>query len=212
MARTVICFIGDSITLGGHDEKYLGWPGRLCAADHHKVDAFRAYNLGVGGETSETIAWRWRSECDARIRAGTEAGLIFAFGTNDSAEAEGEGLRVPVEQSLANAGRILSEARAWLPTLMVGPAPVIEELMPFQPNPATSYHFTNERLAEYNEALSETAAINDVPYLDIMDVLAKDERWEASLRTTDGLHPNAAGYGLIAGLVGVWSEWREWID
>ena len=37
-----------------------------------------------------------------------------------------------------------------------------------------------------------------MPYLDLYSNFADDPDWDASLRASDGLHPNADGYVMMA--------------
>jgi lysophospholipase L1-like esterase len=46
MTTLRICFVGDSITTGTGDDDYLGWPGRLCAAERRRGHDISIYNLG----------------------------------------------------------------------------------------------------------------------------------------------------------------------
>jgi acyl-CoA thioesterase I len=85
-----ICFIGDSITAGSGDDHYLGWPGRVCAAERAKGHDLTAYNLGVRADTSVLIAARWRAEAAARLPPEHAGALVFAFGINDTAEEAGK--------------------------------------------------------------------------------------------------------------------------
>lgn len=62
MVALRICFGGNSITNGTGDDEYLGWPGRLCAAERARSHDFSHYNLGIRGDTSEMIEARWRDE------------------------------------------------------------------------------------------------------------------------------------------------------
>src|SRR5690349_13574317 len=120
-----ICFIGDSFVNGVGDDSGLGWIGRLGVALRAAGCDLTLYNLGVRRDTSADIARRWRAEAEARLPEGVDGRLVFAFGTNDGTPGEGPGrVRVPHAESLANAEAILGTARAWRPTLMVGPLPV----------------------------------------------------------------------------------------
>jgi len=117
MTRLRVCFIGDSITAGTGDERFLGWPGRLALHEHAAGHDVTVYNLGVRADTSENVAARWQAECRARLPAHVNGALVFAFGVNHAAIERGKGLRVPIERSVATARRVLEAASAWLPTL-----------------------------------------------------------------------------------------------
>jgi lysophospholipase L1-like esterase len=92
--------------------------------------------------------------------------------------------------------------------LWVGPTPVVEAMMPLARLPGIVYDFRNATIAEYGRAYVALAARLGVSYLDLFAPLAGDPAWEASLRKSDGLHPNSAGYEMMAARVGGWAAWR----
>ena len=212
MSEIRICFVGDSITVGTGDENYQGWPGRACNREVAKGHDVTLYNLGIRANTSADIAARWRAECEVRVPDGSNCALVFSFGVNDAAEEQGVGLRVPFEQSLANAGAVMLTARSWLPTLWIGPPPVVEEMMPVYPGTGAAYNFNNVRTRALSEAYKSLALELDIPYLDVFDTLAADERWTRAQQKSDGIHAMGEGYERMADLIGAWSAWRSWFD
>ncbi len=213
MTALRICFVGDSLTNGTGDDEFLGWPGRLCAAERRRGHDLTCYNLGIRADTSELIAARWRAECAARLPDLHPAALVFAFGNNDTAIEMGNGaVRVPIARSLATARAILAEAKAWKPVLFLGPWPAEEAKQPVNPSGKLGYDFRNARIAEYNGAYGKLAAELGIPYLDLFAALSRDPRWASASRAGDGIHPPAEGYVLVAERVGAWPAWRAWLD
>lgn len=212
MATLRICFVGDSITVGSGDSGFLGWPGRLCVAETARGHDLTLYNMGVRGDTSDMILPRWRSECEVRLPPHVDGRLIFSFGVNDMAEEPGTGIRVPLEKSLANARAMLSEAKAWLPTLMIGPVPTIDDMQPFTFPNGISYHFDSTRSAELSAAQRELCAELDIPFLDAHAALADNAAWADAQRNCDGVHALGPGYQIIAEMVAGWPAWRDWLD
>ncbi len=212
MATLRICFVGDSITVGSGDTNFLGWPGRLCVAETEGGHDVTLYNMGVRGDTSEMILPRWRRECDVRLPEHVNGRLVLSFGLNDTAEESGVGIRVPLDASLANASAIIGEARSWLPTLMVGPIPIIEDMQPYVFPNGIAYHYANERIDELNTALSNLCAETDVPYLNIFEAFRADPAWNKSQRDCDGVHATGDGYQLIADKIADWPAWRDWFE
>lgn len=206
-----VCFVGDSYVNGTGDPEALGWRGRVCRAAWREGNPITHYDLGVRGDTSAMIAARWRSECEARLPSEVDGRLVFSFGLNDMAEVVGQGLRVPLEQSAANARRIVAEARSWLPTLWIGPAPANEAMSPMRPTPGLTVTFAQSRIDALNAAYAAVAAELGVPYLDISTRLRVDPHYIASQSAGDGLHPGADGYTLIADAIRLWAAWREWL-
>jgi lysophospholipase L1-like esterase len=206
-----IGFIGDSITHGTGDEALLGWTIRAARAEGARGHDVVVYNLGVRADTSELLDARWRAECDARLKPGFNCATVFAIGINDAAHeksAERDGRRVALDRSLDMIAGMLIQARDFGPVLWVGPTPVIEAMMPITRIPGVIYDFSNNAIDEYNQAYTAKAAELNVPYLDLFTPLAADPRWKQSLRKTDGLHPNAAAYELMAAHICGWAGWR----
>ncbi len=212
MTKIRICCIGDSLTAGTADPEFRGWPALACAPARAAGHDVTLYNLGVRGDTSELVAARWRREAEARLPAEVNGALVFGFGVNDCADMAGVGIRVPPARSLATARTLLSEAKVWLPTLWVGPAPVDEAVQPVEPYPGGVFDFRNARIAELSAAYAGLAAELEVPYLDLYAPLAGDPRWAASLAASDGVHPEAEGYALMAEQVLAWEPWRRWFE
>lgn len=212
MATLRICFVGDSITVGSGDTGFLGWPGHLCVAETRRGHDVTLYNNGVRGDTSDLILPRWESECRVRLPDHVNGRLVFSFGLNDMAEEVGTGIRVPVDKSVANAREILSRARDWLPSVMIGPIPIVEDMQPYIFPNGIAYHFSNTRTAELSARYAELCAGLGVPYLDVFAALVEDPTWQTHQRNCDGVHALGEGYAHIAGILGDWSPWREWFS
>lgn len=211
MTVTRICFVGDSMTAGTYDDRFLGWPGRVCRTQAERGHDISLYNLGIRAETSEQIRARWRAECTPRLDNGFDGRLVMSFGVNDAVEQVDGTIRVPLGESVVHARAIIEEAKAWKPLLWIGPVPTPDLRQPFHPSPDIFYSFSSTRCADYNAAYKTLAAELDVPYLDIFSALNRDERWAAIQQNDgDGVHPPAAGYDLIAALVEGWDAWQAW--
>jgi lysophospholipase L1-like esterase len=201
----IFCF-GDSITLGCNDSQGLGWPARLCRGLTTGGYGVAAYNLGVNGDTSAHIAARWRAEAEARSR-NSPGLLIFAFGFNDAAQADGKGPQVPLDESLANARRILAAAQRVSALLWIGPTPLDESVNPMQ-SPVASWEMRNADIARYDDAYAELAAELGVDYLPLFAEFAASPRYRAALAAGDRVHPGDDGYAMIAERIAAWQAWR----
>ena len=207
-----ICFVGDSITAGTGDDDCLGWPGRLCAAERRRGHDVTLYNLGIRGDTSAMIEPRWRAECAARLPEIHPAALVFAFGINDTAQEPDGALRVTPDKSVAVAREILSQAKAWKPTLMIGPTPLLRESVALSVQPTGPREMRDDRIAATSQAYGALCAALGVPYLDLFAALPADRRFRAAMAQGDGVHPTAQGYIAMAELIGRWTAWRAWFD
>ena len=214
-----ICFIGASNVEGVGDEERRGWTGRLAYLPPAKGEPVNLYNLGIGGETTDMIRDRWKVECQARIPDDMAGALVMSFGLNDAAEVVGEGLRLPLTETIKNVTTAAREASAWKPVLWVGPTPVDEAMMPMKPRPrvvlsqsnprpGVAFSHSNARLGELNDAYAKVAHDLDIPYMDLLNPLLADPRYTAAIQERDGLHPSGAGYQLIAEMIADWAPWR----
>lgn len=212
MRQVRVGFVGDSITHGTGDETLLGWALRLGQAERERGTDLVVYNLGVRADTSELAAARWEAECAGRLAPAFPTATLFALGINDSAvdnNAPRAANRVPLDRSKAIMAEMLKAAKRFGPTGWVGPTPVVEAMMPVSPVPALSYGFDNRTVAAYNAGYAGLAADLGVPYLDLLAPLSGNAAFLDSLKASDGLHPTAAGYEIMAAAIGAWDGWRE---
>ena len=209
MERGRICFIGASNVEGTGDEERRGWAGRLTILPPAVGKTIGFYNLGVGGDTTDMILSRWRAECEARILPEFEGALIISFGLNDAAEVEGEGLRLPLEQTIRNVTTAATEMKAWKSTIWVGPTPVVEAMMPMNPRPGVVLWHQNSRLSELDATYARIADELDIPYMGIFHQLFTNDDYLRSLQQRDGLHPSGAGYAIMADIIAAWQPWRD---
>ena len=203
-----VCFVGDSITAGVGDARWLGWPIRLCAREAANGGDVTPYNLGVRGDTSNDIRRRWRQECSTRLAPEWAGGIVFAFGINDTCDRGGR-RRVSLCRSVANATSVVTSAASWRPTLWIGPHFVSAARSPWRVvTNAVVHDFRNERIKELSEAFAAVAHDHNIPYLDLCRLLPGSAGWTASLARGDGIHPDARGHARLAAIVGGWIAWR----
>ncbi len=190
-----ICFFGDSFVNGTGDPTFLGWTGRVCAAMASPDYELTHYNLGIRGNHSEQIEARWQAEAVLRLPADCDARVVFSFGTNDNRVEAGKMLVEP-QNSVECARRILTQAKAQFPTLLIGPPPVAD------PD-------RNQSQWASSLAYAELCAALEVPYLDSYQPLSKNAIWQEEI-AADGFHPGAAGYAAWAELILQWPDWQRW--
>jgi lysophospholipase L1-like esterase len=200
----LFCF-GDSITLGCNDSRGLGWPGRLCRGLMHGDYPVAAYNLGVNGDTSRDIAARWRAEAGARSR-NSPGLLLFAFGFNDAAKADGGDFQVDLATSVTTARDILTSARTVSEVLWIGPTPLDESVNPMHTDYA-SWDMRNADIARYDAAYTELAAEIGIPYLRLFEEFLASPRYRDALIDGDRVHPGDDGYAMIAEAIAAWNSW-----
>ena len=202
----IFCF-GDSITLGCNDSRGLGWPGRLCRGLTCGGYSVAAYNLGVDGDTSQHIAARWRGEAEVRSR-NSPGLLVFAFGFNDAARADGNAAQVPLDESIATARGIFAAARAVSEVLWIGPTPLDESVNPMQTRYAC-WDMRNADIARYDAAYAALADELGIDYLGLFAEFVASARYRAALLAGDRVHPGDDGYAMIAERIAAWEPWRS---
>jgi lysophospholipase L1-like esterase len=202
----IFCF-GDSITLGYNDSAGLGWPGRLCRGLKHGKYHVAAYNLGVNGDTSLNIETRWRAEAAARSR-NSPGLLLFAFGFNDAAKADGASFQVDLATSVAATRRIMSAAKTVSDVLWIGPTPLDESVNPMQTDHET-WDMRNADIERYDAAYAALAADIGVDYLQLLSDFLNNPRYQAALLAGDKVHPGDDGYALIAERIAAWDKWFD---
>jgi acyl-CoA thioesterase I len=196
-----VCFFGDSFVNGTGDDDGLGWVGRVVAKARQRGLDLTAYNLGVRRDTSADVASRWLTEAKLRLRPEHDCRLVFSFGTNDCARSGLDGgPRIAWADSLANAESILMSARAWLPTLMIGPGTVADESE------------ANERIQALSTDYAKLCERVGVSYLEVCRLTLASPVWANEALAGDGAHPNRGGYALLADAVVNWPAWRAWTN
>ncbi len=193
MTRDVrICVVGDSFVTGFGDPKALGWTGRVIARTRPDEVDLTLYDLGVRGDSSADVLSRWREETARRWREGCDNRLVVAMGTGD---VDGP---LTIARSRLNLANIVDAAMAQgLSPFVVGPPPALDQDF-------------NGRLEHVVTAQQDVCSRRSVPYVDCLHPLLTHEQWYSDLAAGDGLHPGAAGYGLLAWLV-LHSGWGRWL-
>lgn len=196
-----MCFVGDSLVAGVGDRHCLGWAGRLAGRAAAAGVPLTYYNLGVRRQTSSDIAARWEAECGPRLALAEavecDARVVFSFGVNDTVCENGR-MRVPAEESAANLRRLLrrSAELGWH-VLVVAPPP----------NTDTEH---NARIAGLDEAFTEIAAQESVPYLRVHQPLLQNDIWMREVSAGDGYHPAAPAYEQFASIIA--PHWLRWLS
>lgn len=188
-----ICFVGDSFVHGAGDPECLGWVGRVTAQARRDGFDLMYYNLSVQRETSADIGRRWERECIIRLPDSAQGYLVFSFGVNDT-EMENGQPRVDSARSVQNMLTIARQAQSRYPTLIIGPVPTGDDEQ-------------NERIAALDERYTHAASLENIPYLAVFNMLARDAVWLREVRSGDGIHPGAEGYERLAEIVTSWHEW-----
>ena len=175
----IICFIGDSLTLGVGYETGLGWPGRLTNDLLKQGADVTGYNLGVRKDASVLIAKRWREEAERRRMEGREFRLVFSFGVADVFNG------TAMEDFIAAAETLLVEAHVMAQVLVVGPTPVAS------PEKCA-------RIKTLSEELARICSLHKIPFVETIDAMQGSPVYRQALINSDGAHPSSTGYAALA--------------
>ena len=170
-----VVFFGDSITDVWHlDESFPG----------------KAYiNRGIGGQTTSQMLVRFRQDViDLQPRV-----VVILAGTNDIAGNSGPISNQDIEENYASLAEL---ARAH------GIRVVFSSILPVHNyTPESQDYFTQRPLArirELNEWLKGYCSGSGSLYLDYFSAVADDKGLMKKELADDGLHPNKAGYAIMA--------------
>lgn len=182
-----LCVFGDSLVAGIGDPKGAGWVGRV--AERTTGVDLTVYALGVRDEPTEEVVVRVPVESAGRFARGEEARLVLATGFADALQ------EIEPRQSAIALDFVLASVSA--PVLVVGPPPLGDAA-------------TTARLAELDAEYARTCDRRGVPYVQTFAPLVNRATWHKA-RAADGLHPNPAGYGMLARTI-LGGGWQQWIS
>src|ERR1700722_11133791 len=176
-AESRVVFLGDSITDYWKLPDYF--PGKPYI------------NRGIDGQTTPEMLVRFRQDViDLHPKV-----LVVLAGTNDIAGVTGRASNEDIESNYASMAEL---ARAHgIRTVFASVLPVNN----YAPDSAESFALRpRARILEINKWLKNYCAKNGSVYLDYFTALADDQGMLKRALSDDGLHPNDAGYKIMAPL------------
>ncbi|NEE02543.1 GDSL-type esterase/lipase family protein [Phytoactinopolyspora halotolerans] len=184
-----VCVFGDSLVAGFGDPKALGWVGRVAARTPPSTGLeLTTYQLGVRRQTTEEVVLRIPMECAPRFAHGDEHRIVVATGVNDA--------NLGVDPARSAAALQFGLASMDVPALVIGPPPLGDAEL-------------RARIHDLDAAFAALCQSRDVPYISTYHPLAEHHAWDEA-RAEDGIHPNQAGYGLLAYVI-LHEGWYRWL-
>jgi lysophospholipase L1-like esterase len=172
-----VIFFGDSITDAWHLDQYF--PGK------HYI------NRGIGGQTTPQMLLRFRQD----VTALSPAVVVILAGTNDIAGNTGP---ITVEQIESNYASLAELARAHNIQVVFSSVTPVHNYTPQSNNMFLTR--PPSKILELNHWLENYTAANHLIYLDYFTAMADQSGFMRKELANDGLHPNDAGYRIMAPL------------
>lgn len=197
----ILCF-GDSITYGESDPINGGWADRL--KDDFVLeyqDSIRQevvlYNLGIGGETSDGLALRFKTEFLSRVINGQKSLVVFAYGANDIVIHKNKNI-VPLEYFIRNISQCFELCKSKQSDVIILGLTPIAKSIEGKENQHGKIRFDRD-INIYNQALENLAQKNQYLFIDLYPEFQQKGR--DNLLAKDGVHPNTNGHQVIYDLV-----------
>jgi lysophospholipase L1-like esterase len=179
------CIFGDSVTQAAYIKN--GWVDlfRQYLEEKYNDQFINVFNLGIGGNTSDDILKRFRTESEARIPTD----IIFAFGVNDSGYFRT--LDKPIvseDRFIRNVESLIKEAKTFSENItFIGLTLGDDSLLKPFPESSQGKSYDLNRVKDYDKKLNEIARKNQCKFVSIIDTLKSED-------FLDGLHPNDRGH------------------
>jgi lysophospholipase L1-like esterase len=168
-----VVFLGDSITeFWTLSDSFLGKP---------------YVNRGISGQTTPQILLRFRQD----VIALKPKVVVILAGTNDIAENTGPTTLAAIEDNLTSMVDLAE--RNGIRVVLSSLLPALQ--YPWRPDLAPV-----EKIRALNDWMKDYAAKERLVFIDYHSAMANDKRGLKAELSADGVHPNKAGYAVMAPL------------
>ena len=168
-----VVFLGDSIT------EFWALSGSFPGKPY--------VNRGISGQTTPQILLRFRQD----VIALKPRVVVILAGTNDIAENTGPTTLAAIEDNLASMVDLAKRN---------GIRVVLSSLVPALRYPWKPELAPVEKIRALNDWIKDYAAKEGLVFLDYHSAMANDKRGLRAELSEDGVHPNQAGYAVMAPL------------
>ena len=177
--QKVVCF-GDSITK-------RGYPQAL-----QKLQNVDVINAGVAGNSTSQALKRMSKD----VLDNDPDLVVILFGTNDL-RVDAPKVHVDVEQYRANLKKMIDNCQLHKAKVVLCTLPPINEEEFFTRHDKQIYDDAgglDNLIKDYQSAAAQVAKANEVPLVDLTELLKKEPKWISK----DGVHPASQGNQIIA--------------
>ena len=171
-----VVFMGDSITDGWGRQYGQFFPGKPYV------------NRGISGQTTPQMLIRFRPD----VIALKPKVVVFLAGTNDIAGNTGPMTLDAIEDNLTSMAELATANN--IKVVLSSVMPVCDYIKP------QTERRPPEKIIALNAWMKDYAARNGFVYLDYYSAMLDDKEMFRKELTYDGLHPNDAGYEVMAPL------------
>lgn len=193
-----ILIFGSSITWGAWDNEG-GWAQRIKSLADKKASEYGykkyadVYPLGVDGDNTEKLLFRFDTEVKARL-SEEKTVILIEIGINDSqfvlAEKQHRVSKEKYKENLLKLYKIAKSHDAKL--IFVGLTPVDSRVDPIPWKPTSSYRM--EFVKEYDLVIKEVCDEQGIPFIELLNKFTGKNHQNLLI---DGLHPNSEGHKLM---------------
>jgi len=175
-------FIGDSIT--------QGWEGRGSNVWKELGDRYKIINMGVGGDRTEHVLWRFEQGQLDGIRAKV---AVLMIGTNNSNKNKDGSDTYTDSDILDGVVAIVNQIRTRQPDTKI----IVLGIFPR----GKTFSAQRGRLLEINQALAKLDDGKNVFYIDFGSQLIENDGSISPDMMKDALHPGEKGYRIWAAAI-----------
>lgn len=198
----IICVFGDSLVYGTWDLDKGGWVNRLrlwldevCWASDDFY--FETYDLGICGENSSGLLFRFDAECSSR----NPDIIIIGIGSNDCVNPDHQ-MAVPIGEFSENIKAIIDNAKQFSDKLVFLSIDLVNESQTQPVDWDDTLKISNSRVKEYNVALANICGKEKVSIIDITNIVEK---------SGDGVHFSSEGHEKVFLKVKEFLEKKGWL-
>lgn len=176
-----------NIWRGAWDNEKGGWVNRLRLALANENEIyFNIYNLGIPGEITTKLKFRFNNECNCRFNINDKTIIIFSIGIHDSQIIEDKN-NAFIRDFKKNIIELIDKAKQYTKHILFIGSTKVDEVRTSPVSWDNTVNYSNEEVIKYNKELKNICEEKEINYLDIFNLLdAKD--------LADGFHPNSNGH------------------